>query len=216
MKFKQNKKLLIGSKKAISTLAKKDYARLLVISDSHGNFERLFSIVKRYGKDCDALIFCGDGLGDLLTLLSIAEDESSVEKCIPPVIAFVRGNCDPEGMRLGGKNIEAPLEQTLKVNGHKILIVHGHAHGIDFGMEKIALQLKLGDYDTVFYGHTHIASQKILNNTDDKKYRFINPGSCARPRGGQVPGLAIATVAKDFIDMSFINASNFENWMPLA
>lgn len=207
MKIKQNKKKLIGSKNAIASLAKKDLARLLVISDSHGNFERLFSIVKRYGEACDALIFCGDGLGDLVTLLSIAQNEEQVEKCLPPVIAFVRGNCDPQGILLNGKMLDAPIEQTLIVNGQKLLIVHGHAHGVDFGMEKLGLQAKLGDYNAVFYGHTHIASWQ--NN-------FINPGSCARPRGGQVPGLAIATVGKDFIDMAFINAASFEKWTPLA
>jgi putative phosphoesterase len=211
MKFKQNKKLLIGSKKAIAALEKKDYARLLVISDSHGNFERFYSIMERYGSNCDALIFCGDGFSDLVTLFSMAKKNAPAEKYIPPVIAFVRGNCDPQRLLLGDKEITAPVEQSLVVNGHKILVVHGHAHGVDFGMDKLGLQMKLDSYDTVFYGHTHIASQQLAGD-----FRFINPGSCARPRGGQVPSLAIATVGKDFIDMSFINASTFENWTPLA
>ena len=46
--------------------------------------------------------------------------------------------------------------------------------------------------EIVVYGHTHIAlagrSQTI---------QIFNPGSCARPRGGQPPSFAVLKVKKD-------------------
>ena len=211
MKLKQNRSLIIGSKKDISKLAVKDNARLLLISDSHGNTERFISIVNQYGKDCDALIFCGDGFVDLSVLLK------SPEILTPPVIAYVQGNCDPSELYLSGGqggffcgSLKAPIEQNLVVNGKKILIVHGHAHGIDYGKEKLGLQMRLNEDEIAFYGHTHIASDQRAGNI-----RFINPGSCSRPRGGQCASFAIATIGKTFVDVAFINAESFEIWQPL-
>ena len=182
-----------------SGLETQEHARLLVISDSHGNADVVRAILQNFGKTCDALIFCGDGISDVSSLLS--------EDFMPPVVAAVRGNCDP----LVSADLSSGFEQTLCVNGHKILIVHGNAHGVDYGTEKLALKMKFGGYDTAFYGHTHIAAEETAGN-----FKFVNPGSCARPRGGQPPSFAIATVEKDFIDIAFLNASTFSLWTPLS
>ena len=208
--------LIIGDKKAVSALETKEHARLLVVSDSHGNTERFISIVKRYGSTCDALLFCGDGLSDIAGMFSAAHTDKELERNIPPVLAFAQGNCDPRNVPGG---LVAHLEQSLTVNGHKILIVHGHAHGVDYGLEKLGLQMRLNGYDIAFYGHTHIASEKRIENTagdSPSEFKFVNPGSCARPRGGQPASLAIATVEKTFIDIAFINAETFELWTPIT
>lgn len=204
---------LIGSSQAIKDLETKDHARLLVISDSHGHPQLLINIVKHFGPSCDALIFCGDGTMDLAELLEEADEDSALREKIPGVIAFVRGNGDPgkyplsfeidrcnpltNGMLRG--TMLVPDTQTLTVNGHNFFIAHGHAFGVDFGCERLGLTANLNGCKTAFYGHTHIAREEI-----DGDFKFINPGSCARPRGGQPSGCAIVTVEKTFTDTAFL------------
>lgn len=209
---------LIGSNEDIEALASKDMARLLVISDSHGHTTLLKNIVLNFGKECDALIFCGDGIGDLIHLIGDTKNDKTIQECTPPVIAFVCGNGDPSTYPLDAeKSISIPNSQTLVVNGKKLMIVHGHFQGVDFGMENLGLEMQLADCKAAFYGHTHIAREEYLND-----YRFINPGSCARPRGGQPSGFAIATVGKNFIDMAFIKIvssldgnQTYTGWTPI-
>ena len=55
---------LVGSKADVEALEKKDHARLLVISDSHGHLSTFEKVLRQHGKLVDALIFCGDGTGD--------------------------------------------------------------------------------------------------------------------------------------------------------
>ena len=210
MIMRQDETLLIGSRKAIKALEDREHARLLVISDSHGNSGILCDIIKRYGKDCDAFIFCGDGLGDLAALFSQAGSDKELAAAIPEVSAFARGNCDPGEYPVGWKRLRAPIEQELTVNGHRLMIVHGHAHGVDFGMERLGLEMKLNGCDCAFYGHTHVAAFE-----QEGEFKFVNPGSCARPRGGQPAGFAIATIEKTFIDIAFIKCQDFSLWQPI-
>ncbi|MBR1639907.1 MAG: metallophosphoesterase [Treponema sp.] len=203
--------MIIGQKKAISALENQESARILLISDSHGNSTIVKTIVEKYGSDCDALFFCGDGLCDIAELLTESKNDKELRKSIPEVIACVGGNCDPKIFPMKkNKHLEASLEESLTVCGHKVLLVHGHAHGVDYGLERLGLIMKAGGYDAAFYGHTHIASFQTAGN-----YRFINPGSCSRPRGSQNAGFAIATFRKDFIDVAFIRSDTYEIWMPI-
>ena len=95
IEISQHKQNIIGSNDAIAALSQKDHARLLVLSDSHGNYAVFEKIIRDYGAKCDALIFCGDGVGDIARLLYAAKAEKKLMDCVPPVIAAVRGNCDP-------------------------------------------------------------------------------------------------------------------------
>lgn len=209
---------LIGSKEDIDTLSKKDMARLLVISDCHGQTSIMENIVRQFGKECDALIFCGDGAGDLMHVLDAAHSDKELKKSIPGVVAFVRGNGDPATYpttHIG--HISIPDTQILRVNNQNIMIVHGHREGVDFGLENLALEMQLSDCKTAFYGHTHIAREDRLDN-----YRIINPGSCGRPRGGQPNCFAIVTVGKNFVDTGYLKLStnlegekSFSHWIPI-
>lgn len=194
---------LIGSQNAIDALAKKDSARVLVISDSHGSYSALGHIVRTYGKECDALIFCGDGVGDIATLLSNAKVDNEVAASVPPVIAVVQGNNDAGSYAVSsGERIVAPQRQILTVCGKKILIVHGHRQGVDFGYESIAFEAQMTECSIIVHGHTHIAHDGFFG--DNNEYRIINPGSCSRPRGGTPPGFAILTISRTFIDSAFV------------
>ena len=198
---------IIGTKQAVKALDEKEQARILLVSDSHHNYKALENIVLNYGKDCDAMIHSGDGISDLELLVRLSKSNLNLKKALPPVIAFVRGNCDPSDCSFPGKRfIQTPQNQILKVCGSDILIVHGHNQGVNFTLEKLGLEAKILNCKAAIYGHTHVASQVIA----DKIY-LINPGSCSLPRGGQKPGFAILTVGKDFMDTAFLQKSDEGN-----
>ena len=94
------------------------------------------------------------------------------------------------------------------------MIVHGHREGVDFGFSKLGLEMKIADCDTSLFGHTHIAEEVSIDGC-----KFINPGSCSNPRGGQPQSFAILTVEKKFIDTAFIRLTSkedgdFKLWRP--
>ena len=199
IEISQHKQNIIGSRTAIEALENKDHARLLVISDSHGRYGTFEGIVRGYGAKCDALIFCGDGVSDIAMLLYNAKLDEKLAACVPPVIAAVRGNCDPSSYPLEKSALYFSEMIELKVNGRGILITHGHNQGVDYGVETLGLEMQVSECNTAFYGHTHVAREENIKN-----FKIVNPGSCSRPRGGQPAGFAIATVEKTFVDIAFI------------
>jgi len=179
----------IGNPDAIKALAKKENATLLVISDSHGRADVFRAIVEKFGERCDALVFCGDGIGDFCAALEATKKNKKLAKAFPPVAIFARGNGDYPDFPLDDGEIKVPLHQFLKVAGMKIMATHGHAEGAYYGlgrMNQVALE---NQADIVFYGHTHIAARQ----EEDCTY-FINPGSCAHPRGGQKACFALVNI----------------------
>ena len=199
IEISQHQQNIIGSRDAIATLEKKDHARLLVISDSHGRYGVVEGIVRGFGAKCDGLIFCGDGVCDIAQLLYRAKADKKLMECVPPVIAAVHGNCDPSTYSLDKGTLYFSEMIELKVNGRGLLITHGHNQGVDWGLENLGLEMQVSECNTVFYGHTHVAREDNFKN-----FKIVNPGSCSRPRGGQAPGFAIATVEKNFVDIAFI------------
>lgn len=216
--FVQEVHNLIGSPADIEALAKKEHARVLVCSDSHGNSQILINIFRQYGKDCDAFIFCGDGTGDIVQVLKLAQTDEVFSLCVPKVIAIVKGNGDPASYPLTmDHTIEIPNRQILTVNNHNLMIVHGHQEGVVYGMEEYGLAMQMEQCSVGFYGHTHVAWEETLGD-----YKFVNPGSCSRPRGGQPASFAIATVEKNFVDIAYIKVlrnepgdNQFKIWMPI-
>ena len=216
IEISQHQQNIIGSREAIAALEKKDHARLLVLSDSHGRYGIVEGIVRRFGSECDALIFCGDGVSDIAQLLYAAKSDKKLADCVPQVIAAVHGNCDPASYPLDKGTLYFSGMIELKVNGRGILITHGHNQGVDWGVETLGLEMQVSECTTAFYGHTHVAREDNFKN-----FKIVNPGSCARPRGGQAPGFAIATVEKSFVDVAFIKmemgadgATEYKIWNP--
>lgn len=199
IEISQHKQNIIGASSAIAALEKKDHARLLVISDSHGRYPVFESIIRGFGTGCDALVFCGDGVCDIATLLYKQKSDPKLAKCVPPVIAAVRGNCDPYSYPLDTGSLYFSELLEFTANSRRFLVAHGHNQGVDYGVENLGLEMQVSECTTGFYGHTHVAREEIYGN-----YKIVNPGSCARPRGGQPAGFAIATVEKDFVDVAFI------------
>ncbi len=179
---------IIGSRKDLDELAKKDIAHLLVVSDSHGSKEILSIILEKFASGCDALCFCGDGMQDLL---SCTEEFFPI---MPPVIAFAQGNGDIRDFYLDRGDdmlsVNVPKSLTLDVADTRIFITHGHRYDVYYKIETLQEAARLNEAHIAFFGHTHIA------NVVDGNPALLNPGSCARPRGGQPHTFAVVEVVK--------------------
>ena len=211
--LQQNSDYIIGSQTDIMALTQKEQARILTISDSHGDWRGLMRIVKQFGPTCDALVITGDCWRDLSELLELANEDDAVRKVIPPVLGFVRGNGDPSYFAVSydiGKNnsnartlpkgsVLMPPSLVLTVNGQQLLFVHGHMEGVDFGYNKLGLDAKIQGIHVAVHGHTHVPHFEQHGD-----FTFINPGSISRPRGGSPASFAILTVEKTFVDAAFL------------
>jgi putative phosphoesterase len=165
-----------------------------VLSDSHGDAPLVRAIVEEFGPSSDALVFCGDGVEDLASTFAGPEREA-----LPPVIACVQGNGDageyavPIGEREDGFEPEvfrfaAPRTIVFKAAGRTVFAAHGHWHGVLTGQEMISRSAEIMDADMVFFGHTH---RPFADDTGAAL--ILNPGSCARPRGGMPPTFAVVS-----------------------
>ena len=139
--------------------------RIIVISDSHGDYTALESIVERNLGKADIFIHLGDG------------ERDSDRICLKyPHIDFrrVAGNCDYASM--------LPDSLVVDVDGARIFCAHGHRHFVKGGTETIRSVARDNDCNIVLFGHTH----ERYSATEDGMY-VMNPGSCASPRDGQPP-----------------------------
>ena len=149
--------------------------RIAVVSDSHGqtySIERALSTVGEY----DAVIHLGD---------FAADGEAVCEKLGKPLYA-VLGNCDfihpPKG--------NFSHELLIELEGAKLLLTHGHRHGVDSFSTWTAREraLKLGA-DALLYGHTHVPEVSYKDGL-----LVMNPGSTSQPRGRSMPTVGLLVI----------------------
>ncbi len=192
---------LIGSAADIAALENKRDAMIIVVSDTHGEYEVFEKIVSGFGPDADALVFCGDGSCDIATFIEIAWADADLRSKLPPVLAIVRGNGDAPSYSLAidaedSEESEVPVMKQLRVPerieftaaGRKIFACHGHRHSVDYGLETLSNAAYTLSADLVFYGHTHVPYREEIAGT-----LILNPGSCSRPRGGTLPSFAVVS-----------------------
>lgn len=149
--------------------------RLAVLSDTHGNEYSVFRCLNELG-DFDAIVHLGDHAADAETLAS---------KLNKPLYA-VLGNCDFVHPPKGSYGTELVIEQE----GVRLLLVHGHRHGIDAYSTYEARQRALDlNCRALLYGHTHISECDMKDGI-----LVLNPGSPARPRGGRQPSFALLII----------------------
>ena len=194
-KLMQLDSLLIGSEEDARAIQKADQVLILALADTHGHTALVESIVRAFGPQCGALVFCGDGAADAASLMLRARD------VFPAITALVRGNGDADCFFAhgapdaangeGGFCITFPARIAFNAAGHVVFAAHGHNHSVDYGDEQIALAAKQFGADIVLHGHTH-RPYKSSNIAP----LVINPGSCARPRGDNPPSFALITLAR--------------------
>ena len=127
--------------------------RILVVSDSHGNYTALSQTVRR--EKPDRVLHLGDG-GSELEKLAAARPE------LP--LCCVRGNCD------WGSDL--PVSTTLDLAGHRLFLTHGHEYGVRMSLDRLLLAAQLAGAEAALYGHTHVQHYEVRQGMT-----VLNPGS---------------------------------------
>ena len=140
--------------------------KLGVISDTHDRIERVHQALDEFRRrDVELIIHCGD-----------IESTDTVRAFARWPVHFVFGNCDwrPDLLRLAIAEIGGHLHEPfgeLTLDEKKVAWVHSHVFAL-----KQELEMS-GQYDYLFYGHTHAAEQHYTGRT-----LVVNPGALHRVR----------------------------------
>ncbi|MGN1343660.1 MAG: metallophosphoesterase family protein [Traorella sp.] len=130
--------------------------KIVLMSDSHGRNDLIDMIIKLH-PDAKMYLHCGD----------IECDER-----VYPMLTTVKGNNDYFA--------DYPTMVKLKLGTYRVLMLHSHTcpyRNKDSFMAHLAKQYEC---DTVFYGHSHVAKDEIVDGV-----RLINPGSLYYSRDGR-------------------------------
>ena len=147
----------------------------LVLSDSHRNRANVEEAVRR-SRGIDAILFLGDGLGDL-----------GYEPSYMSIPVFsVRGNCDSF---FSG---EVEDELILHFEEYTVMMMHGHRYGVKSSYSAAAAHAANAGADILLFGHTHIPEEKYLPEGEEvcgakliKPLRIFNPGSIGTMSAGR-------------------------------
>ncbi|MCC8112219.1 MAG: metallophosphoesterase [Ruminococcus sp.] len=148
--------------------------KIIVISDTHGLYRNLETIVTRQN-DADMFIHLGDGEREYRLLL---ENRPELENRFH----YVRGNCD-----MG----DHPISECIDVMaGHRIFATHGHRYQVRSSLDVLAQYAREDGCDIALYGHTHISQSVYYNGV-----YILNPGSASCPRDGNPPSYGVVDVS---------------------
>lgn len=136
--------------------------RVVVFSDSHGNYDVLEKIMERHKDDGDVFIHLGDGEREFELITYVYSGKKML---------FVSGNCD--------WGTDKPDYDIVKIGEKTIFFTHGARFGVKGDLNIAKLFARKNEADILLFGHTHIA----MTDYDDGLY-IMNPGSCGRPREG--------------------------------
>lgn len=134
--------------------------RILVTSDTHGDFYSVLDYIKE--NNIDLMIHAGD----------YTSDAENISKFTGINYFTVKGNNDYG-------DYKNSFEQIISLEELNILLVHGHKEGVYFS--KNQLIQKALDYKckVVIFGHTHMYCYEYF---DDYDIYLLNPGSPSLPR----------------------------------
>lgn len=197
---------ILGGQGDIERLRKTDSAKILVLSDSHGHYHVVESIVREYGPKCDALLFAGDGMWDIVQYIENAQESRGLREALPAVVFLVAGNGDGEEYRISlpvsgdalepgeapGISFTVPSRQIVQTAGYQILLVHGHRHSVDVSLEVLLNSAHAMNCDIAVFGHTHVPFEEQFSHL-----LALNPGSISRPRGRSRASFAILSLEAD-------------------
>ena len=133
--------------------------KIIVFSDSHGNYFNLEKVVLE-NQDTDLFLHLGDCVAEF-------EDLQSVYPKF--IYESVYGNCDDV--------CALPDYKIILAKKKRLLITHGHRFCVNNGLDDLKDLIKKQDVDLVFYGHTHVPTITLWNDR-----WLVNPGSIALPR----------------------------------
>ena len=148
--------------------------RIIVMSDSHGDFRSAESVILR-NLDADLFIHLGDGERDINRFMLMHME-------LADKIKRVCGNCDTNSM--------LPDTLVIPVQEHKIFAAHGHTCAVKFGLDVIKRQAAGSGCDIILYGHTHVR----YNSYEDGFY-IMCPGSTSCPHDGLPPSFGTIDIS---------------------
>lgn len=162
--------------------------RMLVVSDTHGDYRNLVAILRLLGRSVQALIHLGDGAGDVRSA-----SRSGVP--MPPVYG-IRGNMDSDP--------RVPLQTLFDADGRLVLAAHGHRYPLGSGLSCLGDAAREAGARAFFFGHTHVPVHEERGGVI-----IMNPGSLARPRGQWGPSFAVveAPIAMTCLDVKIYELS---------
>lgn len=128
-------------------------ADILVLSDTHGAYQRLVDVVGKV--DCDTVIFCGDG---------IREAKAAQAMFGTKRFYCVRGNCDMFS--------DEPALLKPLIGQRKLYITHGCEVPRSNACDSLIYNCAKAECDTLFFGHTHTPECVTKNGVF-----AVNPGS---------------------------------------
>lgn len=138
--------------------------RIIVLSDTHGNYSALENILLR-NANADWFIHLGDGERELDRFIM-------ANPVYERKIIHVAGNCDPHSM--------SHDDFILPAAYCKIFATHGHLYGVKSSLERLKATAKENGCNIILYGHTH----SRFMHEEDGLY-IMNPGSASCPRDGK-------------------------------
>jgi putative phosphoesterase len=127
--------------------------RLLVISDTHGNYPLAVKVLEDAGP-VDLIIHLGD----------VIEDARMVEAITGRPLVKIPGNCDLE--------VEDARAVSLSCEGTKLFITHGDRYLVKTGLAQLRKKAAAEQARIVLYGHTHSAAIVEIDGI-----LFVNPGA---------------------------------------
>ena len=152
-----------------------------VISDTHGSTQGIERAIKAAG-EVETWFHLGDVLSDAKTL----------ERRTGKTVLRVKGNCDYSDIFLA--------ENTVELEGVRILFVHGHTLGVKYGLSSLFYRAEEQNCDLALFGHTHAPAIEACG-----KLLAVNPGSPAFPRSGCAPSIAILRIEDGDVYPSILN-----------
>ncbi|MBQ8309967.1 MAG: metallophosphoesterase family protein [Clostridia bacterium] len=165
---------------------------LLIFSDSHGRCEGMQKALSRQLRPPQAVCFLGDGLRDTESL--------RLERTM---LYTVRGNCD------WGMQTDVPTERTAVLEGHRLLLTHGHLYGVKGGVGALIAYAAKTASDIVLFGHTHMpyntvipAWERVGDVTLSRPMYLFNPGSIGHNEDGKGYSFGTLLLTRDTVLLS--------------
>lgn len=153
--------------------------KFLVMSDNHGRWQKVQEVIDAFKDDVDYIFHCGDS--------EFPSDDPIWES----VALVVSGNMDydPQYRKIG----------TLTTEEGKVLVLHGHRHGVNYSNQQILELAHENEAKFVFHGHTH----RLYAEAKDGVL-LLNPGSLNQSRGPVLEKtFALVTIESEKILIDF-------------
>lgn len=146
---------------------------LMIFSDSHGKNDGMQRALSLQPHAPGAVCFLGDGLR--------GAEELDIGRAM---LYSVRGNCD-------WSESETPTERLVSIEGHSILLTHGHLFGVKGGYGALLSHGVARGADILLFGHTHRPYEECIpigtrigETVLSRPVHLFNPGSIGYDEDG--------------------------------